>query len=222
MNGAQQHRKIHINLAEFRILSDWADRPMAHIGYVDGHSRGHIRGWAIDLDAPGHCVMVSVEAGRGVEPRQVRADRYRADVHKQGIGDGYCGFAVPTKYFDRSARIRFLCGQPLRELGRFSFGAARPKATTFRKGAFVLRLDRRPASAGLTGWALNRQDLEQRRRLLLCANGHILATQTATLFREDSLPEGGDGLHGFSLPPVDASSGLAIVDAVTGTAFDLG
>jgi len=68
---------------------------------------------------------------------------------------------------------------------------------------------------------LDRQDLEQRRRLLLCANGHILATQVATLFREDSLMEGGDGLHGFSLPPVDASSGLAMVDAFTGTAINL-
>ena len=195
---------------------------MAHIGYVDGHSRGHIRGWAIDLDAPGTCVIVRVEAGRGAEPTRVRADRYRADVHKQGIGNGYCGFAVPAKYFDRSASVRFLCGQPERELGRFSFRTPRPKATTFRKGALVLRLDRRPTTAGLTGWALNRNDLEQRRRLLLCANGQILATQTATLFREDSLPEGGDGLHGFSLPPVDASSGLAIVDASTGTAIDLG
>lgn len=195
---------------------------MAHIGFVDGLSRGLVRGWVIDLHAPGTSVAVYVEAGRGAELRQVVADRYRADVHKQGIGDGYCGFAVPAKHFAPSARVRFLCGQPLRELGRFSFRAVgRPKAATFRKGPLVLRLDRRPAAAGLTGWALNRQDLEQRRRLLLCANGQILATQTATLFREDSLSEGGDGLHGFSLPPVDASAGLAIVDASTGTAIDL-
>ncbi len=194
---------------------------MAHIGYVDGLSRGHIRGWAVDLEAPGHCVLVHVESGHFAERRQIVADRYRADVHKQGIGDGYCGFAVPAKYFDPAARIRFLCGQPIRELGRFSFRAARPKATTYRKGPLVLRLDRRAAGASLTGWAVNRQDLEQRRRLLLCANGHILATQSATLFREDSLAEGGDGLHGFSLPPVDASAGLTIVDASTGTAIDL-
>ncbi|TAJ92149.1 MAG: hypothetical protein EPO10_10025 [Reyranella sp.] len=161
------------------------------------------------------------ETARGGKLRRVLADRYRADVHKQGIGDGYCGFAVPAKHFDPSARVRFFCGHPLRELGRFSFRAAAPKAATFKTGSLVLRIDRRPAAAGLTGWALNRQDLEHRRRLLLCANGHIVATQTATLFREDSLSEGGDGLHGFSLPPVDASSGLAIVDASTGTAIDL-
>jgi len=195
---------------------------MAHIGYIDGHSRGQIRGWAIDLEAPRDCVVVHFEAADGAELRQVLADRYRADVSKQGMGDGYCGFAVPIKYLDPSARMRFFCGQPLRELGRFSFRTARRKAITFRKGPLVLQLDRRPATAGLTGWALNRQDLEQRRRLLLCANGSILATHTATLFREDSLTEGGDGLHGFSLPPVDASSGLAIVDASTGTAINLG
>lgn len=194
---------------------------MAHIGHVDGLSRGQIRGWAIDLEASGECTVVHFETAHGAKLRQVLADRYRADVHKQGIGDGYCGFAVPAKYFDPSARIRFFCGQPLRELGRFSFRAAAPKAATFRRGSLVLRIDRRPAAAGLTGWILNRQDLEQRRRLLLCSNGHILATQTATLFRQDSLSEGGDGLHGFSLPPVDASSGLAIVDASTGTAIDL-
>lgn len=194
---------------------------MALKGYIDGLSRDQVRGWVVDLEAPGHCVVVHVESARGTDPRQVVADRYRADVHKLGIGDGYCGFAVPAKFFAPSARIRFLCGQPLREFGRFSFAAARRKATTFRKGPLVVRLDRRPANAGLTGWALNRQDLQHRRRLLLCANGHILATQTATLFREDSLVEGGDGLHGFSLPPVDASSGLAVVDAFTGTAIAL-
>lgn len=194
---------------------------MALIGYIDGLSRDQIRGWAVDLETPGNSVVVHVEAARGADRRQVIADRYRADVHKQGIGDGYCGFAVAAKLFGPSARIRFLCGQPLRELGRFSFPAAPRKATTFRKGPLVVRLDRRPATAGLTGWALNRQDLEQRRRLLLCANGHILATQTATLFREDSLTAGGDGLHGFSLPAVDTSSGLALVDAFTGTAINL-
>lgn len=194
---------------------------MAHIGHVDGLSRGQIRGWAIDLDASSDCAVVHFETGRGAEMRHVLADRYRADVHKQGIGDGYCGFAVPAKHFDPSARVRFFCGQPLRELGRFSFRAAAPKAATFRRGSLVFRIDRRPAGAGLTGWALNRLDPEQRRRLLLCANGHILATQSATLFREDSLSEGGDGLHGFSLPPVGAVSGLAIVDASTGAAIDL-
>jgi len=194
---------------------------LAYTGYVDGHSRGHIRGWAIDLQAPNSVVMVSFETSRGVRVGQVIADRYRADVHKQGFGDGYCGFAVPAEHFDPSARIRFFCGRPRHELGRFSFRTAGPGANRFTRGHFVLRLDRRPATAGLTGWVLSRQDLHQRRRLLLCANGQILATQTATLFREDSLAEGGDGLHGFSLPPVDASSQLTIIDASTGTAISL-
>jgi hypothetical protein len=194
---------------------------MALVGYIDGLSRDQIRGWAVDLEAAGRPVLVHVESARSADRRQIVADRYRADVHKQGIGDGYCGFAVPAKYFAPSARIRFLCGHPLRELGRFSLPASRPKATTIRKGPLVVRLDRRAASAGVTGWALNRDDLEQRRRLLLCTNGHILATQRATLFREDSLTEGGDGLHGFSLPPVDVSAGLALVDAFTGMAIAL-
>lgn len=194
---------------------------MVPIGYIDGLFRGQIRGWVVDLEAPGSCVTVHVVSARGTDRRHVIADRYRADVHNQGIGDGYCGFAIPAKFFAPSAGIRFLCGEPLREFGRFSFAAGRHKATTFRKGPLAVRLDRRPATAGLTGWALNRQDPEQRRRLLLCANGHILATQTATLFREDSLIEGGDGLHGFSLPPVDASLDLALVDALTGTAIGL-
>lgn len=194
---------------------------MALIGYIDGLSRDQIRGWAVDPEVPGSCVTIHVVAGRGTDHRQVIADRYRADVHKQGIGDGYCGFAVPAKFFSSAARVRFLGGTPLREFGRFSFAAARRKATTFRKGPFVIRLDRRPVTTGLTGWALNRQDLGQRRRLLVCRNGHILATQTATLFRADSLAEGGDGLHGFSLPPIDAGPALVIVDALTGTAIDL-
>lgn len=195
---------------------------MAFIGHIDGLFRGQIRGWVVDREAPGHCVTIHVETVRGAERRQVVADRYRADVHKQGIGDGYCGFAVPAKFFDPASRLRFLCGTPLRELGRFSLRNAPPKGTTYRKGRLVLRLDRQPVTAGVTGWIVNRQDLEERRRLLLCANGQILATQTATLFREDALVEGGDGLHGFSLPPVGASSALALVDASTGTAINLG
>jgi hypothetical protein len=192
---------------------------MALFGNIDGLFRDQIRGWVVDPKAPGRRVLVHAETGRGADGRQVVADRYRADVHKQGIGDGYCGFAVPVKFFAPSAKIRFLGGQPLREFGRFHLAARRRKAVTIRKGLLVVYLDRRPASAGLTGWALKRNEFEQRRRLLLCANGHILATQTATLFREDSLTEGGDGLHGFSLPPVGSSSGLALVDAFTGIAI---
>jgi hypothetical protein len=191
------------------------------IGFIDGLSRDQIRGWAVDLQAPGTSVVVHVEPTGGADRREVVADRYRADVQKQGIGEGYCGFAVPAKLFAPSARIRFLAGQPLREFGRFSLPPARRKSTLFRNGSLVVRLDQRAATAGVTGWALNRRDLEQRRRLLLCSNGHILAAQMATLFREDSLAEGGDGLHGFSLPAVDASSGLTMVDALTGTAISL-
>lgn len=194
---------------------------MDPVGCVDGLARGQIRGWAVDLEAPANCVVVHVQSASGAERRQVLADRYRADVHKQGIGDGYCGFAVPAKFFNPAARLQFLCGQPLRELGRFTFRTSHPKGTTYKNGPVVLRLDRRPPTAGMTGWAVNRQDPEERRRLLLCANGQVLATQTATLFRQDSLAQGGDGLHGFSLPPVDASPGLALIDAFTGTAIDL-
>ena len=195
---------------------------MAFIGHIDGLLRGQIRGWVVDREAPGPSVTIHAETASGADSRQVIADRYRADVHKQGIGDGYCGFAVPAKYFSPASRIRFLYGRPLRELGRFSIRNAPPQGTTYRKGRLVLRLDRHPVTAGLTGWVVNRQDLEERRRLLLCANGHILATQTATLFREDALVEGGDGLHGFSLPPVGATAALALVDASTGTAINLG
>lgn len=194
---------------------------MAHIGYVDGYSRGQIRGWAIDLQAPGTRVVVRAEASRGMPWRQTLADRYRADVHKQGIGDGYCGFAIPVKWFSPGERVRFFCGGTRHELGRILIGKARPKATSFRKGSLVISLDRSSPAGGVTGWALDRLDLGQRRRLLLCANGRILATQRATLFREDSLPEGGDGLHGFSLPAVAAVPGLAIVDSATGTSISL-
>lgn len=219
MRGTVSKYLIHI--AKHAVLSNWTDQALAYTGYVDGHSRGQIRGWAIDLQIPNSFVMVYFETAGGVRVGQVIADRYRADVHKQGFGDGYCGFAVPARHFDPLARIRFFCGHPPHELGRLSLRAARPRATHFRRGHFVLRLDRRPAAAGLTGWVLNRHDLQQRRRLLLCANGQILATQTATLFREDSLAEGGDGLHGFSLPPVETASPLTIVDASTGTAIGL-
>ena len=220
MNDPQERLKVETNPVNLE-SSQIGRRRMALTSYIDGLFRDQIRGWAVDLQVPGQRVVVHVESARGADRRQVVADRYRADVHKQGIGDGYCGFAVPAKFFAPSARIRFLCGQPLREFARFSLPSPRRKATTIRKGPLVVRLDRRPASAGLTGWALSRQDLEQRRRLLLCANGQILATQTATLFREDSLTEGGDGLHGFTLPPVDASSGLSMVDAFTGMAIAL-
>src|SRR5687768_10496751 len=77
------------------------------IGYVDGEVRGRLHGWAFDPAHPSQRLTVSVIGPTG-PPVNTFADRYRADVHQSGLGDGYYGFSVPLRYSD-AASVRVVC-----------------------------------------------------------------------------------------------------------------
>ena len=92
--------------------------------------------------------------------------------------------------------------------------AARPVETPF--GWHVLRIG---AIESATTQSFEQAKEELRRTLTQERAADLIYNRANRI--EDSLAEGGDGLHGFSLPPVDASSGLALVDAYTGMAIAL-
>jgi len=65
-------------------------------GALDGCIDGVWQGWALDQAMPGRALTVTVvtAAGRRFD---IRADHYRADVHRCMPGHGYYGFRVPDR-----------------------------------------------------------------------------------------------------------------------------
>lgn len=183
-------------------------RPIS--GWVDGLSQDHIRGWAFDRSRPGLRLTVRAisESGHTV---QVLADRYRADVHKSGYGDGHYGFAVPISLLGRFESTRFVC-EPS---GVKLHAANTVLPLVFRRGTFILHLDQPIPGARLTGWAMDRADLNRRCRLKVFAAGREIANLRATLFRPEAVAQGGDGLCGFSVQVPPESRNLIIVDLHT-------
>jgi hypothetical protein len=147
------------------------------------------------------------------------ADRYRADVQKAGYGDGYYGFAVPASKLDAGAR--FFCGRLRTELSATKPDTGDSRSVTLERAAYVLHLDERLGGSCLTGWALDRLDHRERRQLRLRADGRPLVTQTATLFRPDSIDRGGDGFHGFSFPLLPHAGHLVVDDLASGLEFQI-
>lgn len=62
-------------------------------GYVDGVDDNLVKGWAFDPNEPGRTVEVEVLVDGAVAGRH-RANRFRADLHRAGKGDGHHGFEV--------------------------------------------------------------------------------------------------------------------------------
>lgn len=194
-----------------------ASRPRI-VGNVDGLHRGRVRGWATDLDEPVSRLTIRMMDTSGMVIARGVADRYRADVQKAGYGDGYYGFALPASDAEMARAARFVCekdgiGLPSPLLGRE--GALK----TFRRGSYILCLDKSGAEPTLAGWALDRNQPKERRLLCLRTERNILGEQRATLYRPDSIDGQGDGFHGFCLPVPRYSGALFLEDVVSGLAF---
>ncbi len=65
-------------------------------GALDGRIDAVWQGWALDGAMPGRMLTVTVVTATG-RRFEVRADRYRADVHGSMPGHGYYGFRVPDE-----------------------------------------------------------------------------------------------------------------------------
>ena len=75
-------------------------------GFLEPGDGMFLNGWAFDLARPGARIDVELRLSTG-EVAIVRADQFRADLLKQGIGDGRHGFCVPPppQAFGGSIRV---------------------------------------------------------------------------------------------------------------------
>jgi hypothetical protein len=146
------------------------------------------------------------------------ADRYRADVHKAGYGDGYYGFTIRCNTGEGANGIRVFCRSPRVELpGAKTIGNAFPSAAV-RSGSYILQIDSRLADSPISGWAIDWSTPELRRPIHLIVDGKFRTWHHATLFRSEFVDPRSDGFHGFSFSSLakgcielrDAASGFAL------------
>lgn len=184
------------------------------VGFVDGIVRGRLCGWAYDRTSPRHRLTVAAWDPSGRQ-RLVLADRYRADVQQSGHGDGYCGFVLPLAQSSDVEGVRVVSTRPAVELtfvpNLRGTEAAAPKV--FTVGAYTLQVDMPPIPGQISGWAVDRQRPQDRRALRLCADGHAIRRQRATLYRGDVADGFCDGYHGFLFTlPGSSMQSLALED----------
>ena len=148
-----------------------------------------------------------------------RADRYRADLQRAGLGDGHCGFVLRLPTMSGWATLRvFAGGEELdgSPVERPSPGRIPPRIRT--SGRFRVSLDP-PHLSGvrLTGWAVDLGDPGRPLRLALVCGGTRMASARACLFRPERAASEA-AFCGFDLPsPAPPHGPLALVDELDGT-----
>jgi hypothetical protein len=177
----------------------------------------------LDPANPFRRLTVEVTPSSG-PPTIARADRYRADVHQGGIGDGYSGFSIPLHRLGGRGPVHVACIDPVAEVGTIDLrprtAIAAAENAVFSRGSLFVSIDRTPGRLHIAGWATDKSRPAVRRVLRLRHVGRTLAQQRATLFRPEAMQFGGDGYFGFffSAPPIPA--GMAILEDVeTGLEF---
>lgn len=189
------------------------------IGGYDGIRLDRVHGWAFDPARPTVRLVVEAVGLSGARVLAV-ADRYRADVHKAGWGDGYSGFAIPLDRLGDAAGLRVFCCHPKVELPHSKSGPTHGRSVLVQRQSYMLHLDDRPSGAPLTGWAVDWECPDRRRLLQLrCTSGTVFR-QRATLFRGDLRDSRTDGYLGFSLPP-PAGRGATITDLANGVSVQV-
>jgi hypothetical protein len=177
----------------------------------------------LDRRAPFRRLTVEVEGSSGTRV-SVLADRYRADLHQAGLGDGYSGFSVPLQCLGNSGPVRVSCIDPAVELGAIDLSrpasATAPLPMVFAQGPCLLAIDMPPGPRHISGWAADRACSTSRRVLRLRGDGRILAEQRATLFRPEAAQAPRDGYHGFWFSvPAARPTKLVLEDIEAGLAF---
>jgi hypothetical protein len=166
-------------------------------------------------------VEVVGQAGRRLT---VLADRYRADVHQHGVGDGHYGFSVPVRDLGDETAVRIFCTDPHVELVKADGGKSRKteaaKPRTFRRGSYTLQIDGPIRPGPIRGWAMDTSRPHLRRVLRLRRDGQFVEQQRATLYRSELANGERDGYHGFSFfVPSGTTRAIAVEDVEAGLAF---
>lgn len=186
-------------------------------GGYDGIRADRIHGWAFDPARPATRLVVEAVSLSGIRVQAI-ADRYRADVHKSGWGDGYSGFAIPLGQLGDTAGLRIFCCHPKVELPGPATLPKRGRPVRVQRKSYVLHLDDRPPGTPLTGWAVDWDCPDRRRMLLLRSETGQAVRQRATQFRADIRNSRSDGYLGFSLP-TPAGRGATITDLANGVSL---
>jgi hypothetical protein len=186
----------------------------AIVGNLDGIQHGRVYGWVAHQSCPTLRLTVEAVSLSGASARAL-ADRYRADVHKAGHGDGYSGFAISLGRLDDLVGLKVFCCDPRVELRPATRSRVDFQPLIIRRQTYVLHLDRRPPGAPLTGWATDWDCPERHRLLQLHSGARILAQRRATLFRNDIGAARSDGFLGFWLPPPTGPD-VTITDVANG------
>jgi len=194
-------------------------RPTDLTGSYDGIRLGRIHGWVFDPARPIERLVVEAVSLSGSRV-QALADRYRADVHKAGWGDGYSGFAIPADRLGDTEGLRIFCCHPRVELPGPTTGPQSRHPIHAQRQSYMLHLDDRRPGAPLTGWAVD-WDCPDRRRLLQFQGGTgNVIRQRATLFRAEMRSSRSDGYLGFALPPL-AGRRVTITDLANGVSIQV-
>lgn len=188
------------------------------VGWVDGVNRDRLNGWVLQRSLPQRRLTVELTGSSGMKVL-VLADRYRADVHQAGFGDGHYGFSIPMRHLAGQSAIRLVTGQPQIILGRVELSptiTAIASSDFFQCASYSLKIDR-PAGPLLTGWAFSQSEGHRRHILSLRIGENIVERRRATLYRPEIISEHCDGYHGFAFPlPESTKRSLALEDVETG------
>ena len=179
-----------------------ARREGALQGRVDVVSPHRIAGWARDLAAPNHPVVVRI-IDNGTVIGTVTANRYRDDLSQAGVGDGDCSFVLELAQALSSdirhviqvqwqANDQDLPGSPrIIEPGRQD--ADENPATGVRRGQVDTVTRER-----IAGWAIDGATPDAPVTLLILVNGKPVGQVAANHYRGDLVQAGiGPGHHGF-------------------------
>jgi hypothetical protein len=191
--------------------------PTDLIGSYDGVRLGRVHGWAFDPAHPTERIVVEAVSLSGARVPAV-ADRYRADVHKSGWGDGYSGFAIPVDRLGDAEGLRIFCCHPSAELPGPATGPKAGRPLRAQRQSYMLHLDDRRPGAPLTGWAVDWDCPDRRRLLQFQGEAGNVVRQRATLFRADMRSSRSDGYLGFSLP-APSGRGATITDLANGVSI---
>ena len=165
-------------------------------GYVDQATCQTISGWAADLSRPGQSITVSIYDGSTLLTT-IAANQPRPDV-ATALGDnGLHGFsyAVPASLRDGQAHSI----HAVFEASGLDI-AGSPKTLTCTIGANYTGYIDSSSCAGISGWAADRNRLNQAILASLWDGATQIASATAAASRPDVGAAIGDGgLHGFTL-----------------------
>ncbi|CAG5003247.1 hypothetical protein DYBT9275_03111 [Dyadobacter sp. CECT 9275] len=171
--------------------------PSQYNGSFDWASCTDIKGWAWDKNYPNQALTLELVEGNTVHATTL-ADIYREDLQRNGAGDGRHAFSMqlPAALKD---------GQPhqltIRVQGSTYLVPGGPKTVTCTLPSDYQGTLETASCTEIKGWAWDKNYQNNVLQIELVEAGVVLATATASTFRQDLKNAGtGTGNYGFAIP----------------------